>query len=293
MPKLVSDLVLPLAAEALVGPSAGWRPSRSARGSAAAAALLRDLAPFFPPPAPSSPRPSPSEGRRRFEALASSAAARILEAASREGPAVVPPWPPQAAARCARAAALLARRFGRGLRLLRGVAAFASVSEEEEGGQGGNGGGPRLSALLPREALREAAFSGVVDRQLLPYVRAAFFAGASAPEAAARAAERTARVVAALPRPWLRPPESPSSAPPPVAALVAEARRAADALLALPSAAEVNRHAAWRLAEALDALEGDGGGGEGEGGRAGRLRALVASSSGSSRATAGEEMELG
>lgn len=98
-----------------------------------------------------------------------------LEAAV-EGLAL-PAWPPAALAASRRAAIHLARRFGRGLRLLAGLCAF--------------------EGSLPRGLLQRLALERLVSHQLLPYARGVL-------GTPALAADRAARIVAALPAAWFQ-----------------------------------------------------------------------------------------
>ena len=98
-----------------------------------------------------------------------------LEAAV-EGLAL-PAWPPAALAASRRAAVHVAHRFGRGLRLLAAVCAF--------------------DGSLPRGALQRLALDRLVQQQLLPYAR-------SAMGTPSLAADRAARILAALPDDWFR-----------------------------------------------------------------------------------------
>lgn len=89
----------------------------------------------------------------------------------------LPAWPPAALAVTRRASVHLAHRFGRGLRLLAAVCAF--------------------EGSLPRVALQRLALERLVSAQLLPFARGA----AGSP---ALAADRAARIMAALPAEWFR-----------------------------------------------------------------------------------------
>ncbi|KAL4451797.1 hypothetical protein ABPG75_007459 [Micractinium tetrahymenae] len=164
VPQLVQKLVLPLAKQLL---TSVWSPY-SRRQSRAAAAMLADLLVYVP---------AEEEALVELVALVQGK----LEAAV-EGLAL-PAWPPAALAASRRAALHLARRFGRGLRLLAGTCAF--------------------DGSLPRAALQRLALDKLVAARLLPYARAA----AGDPSLAA---DRVSRIVDALPADWFRP-----SAPPP------------------------------------------------------------------------------
>eukprot|EP00887_Chlorella_sp_A99_P007831 scaffold20.g7831.t1 len=91
---------------------------------------------------------------------------------------VLPPWPPAALAACPRAAVLLAERFGRGVRLLQAACSFAAV--------------------LPRGPLQKLALERLLAQQLLPYARSA---AGNLPVAA----DRAARLAAALRADWFPP----------------------------------------------------------------------------------------
>lgn len=151
------------------------------------------------------------------------------------GGLALPAWPPAALETSRRAAIHLAQRFGRGVRLLASVCAF-------DGG-------------LPRSALQRLALERLMAQHLLPYARAAAATSAVA-------ADRAARIVAALPADWFH-----SGTPPPrgsegiaellttlarvleaqaagggtTAADTATARQVADALLKLGDTARSNK----------------------------------------------------
>lgn len=160
----LQKLVLPLAKQLL---TSVWSPY-SRRQSRAAAAMVADLLVYVP---------AEEEALVELVGLVQGK----LEAAV-EGLAL-PAWPPAALAASRRAALHLARRFGRGLRLLAGVCSF--------------------DGSLPRAALQRLALDKLVAARLLPYARAA----AGDPPLAA---DRVSRIVDALPADWFRP-----SAPPP------------------------------------------------------------------------------
>lgn len=164
LPLRLQKLVLPLAKQLL---TEVWTPY-SRRQSRAAAAMLADLLVYVP-----------AEEEALVELVAM--VQGKLEAAVER--LALPAWPPAALAASRRAALHLARRFGRGLRLLAGVCAF--------------------DGSLPRTALQRLALDKLVAARLLPYARAA----AGDPPLAA---DRVSRIVEALPADWFRP-----SAPPP------------------------------------------------------------------------------
>ncbi|KAL4419512.1 hypothetical protein ABPG77_002298 [Micractinium sp. CCAP 211/92] len=208
VPQLVQKLVLPMAKQLL---TAVWSPY-SRRQSRAAAAMLADLMVYVP-----------AEEEALVELVAM--VQGKLEAAV-EGLAL-PAWPPAALAASRRAALHLARRFGRGLRLLAGVCAF--------------------DGSLPRAALQRLALDKLVAARLLPYARAA----AGNPPLAA---DRVSRIVGALPAEWFRP-----SAPPPrggeaILELLTALARVLEAQALGGNSASVLAQAARQVASALHKL---------------------------------------
>ncbi|KAK9839474.1 hypothetical protein WJX81_004262 [Elliptochloris bilobata] len=134
IPRLVRELVLPRVTRLLAG---AWNPA-SRRQSRAAAAVLQDAAAYVPPDDPA------------LQAALEAALERLSDAVAALR---LPPWPPAATAAAPQAAALLARRFGKALRLLRALGAFDGVLAR----------GPLLSLALER----------LLHQQMLPYLRAA------------------------------------------------------------------------------------------------------------------------
>lgn len=207
-PPTLQKLVLPLAKQLL---TAVWSPY-SRRQSRAAAAMLADLMVYVP-----------AEEEALVELVAM--VQGKLDAAV-EGLAL-PAWPPAALAASRRAALHLARRFGRGLRLLAGVCAF--------------------DGSLPRAALQRLALDKLVAARLLPYARAA----AGNPPLAA---DRVSRIVGALPAEWFRP-----SAPPPrggeaILELLTALARVLEAQAPGGDSASVLAQAARQVASALHKL---------------------------------------
>ena len=178
--------------------------------------------------------------------------ARLVRQA--RGPSLLPPWPPRAVAAWPGAVALLASRFGRGCRLVAAAAAWDGVLSGEEAGR---------RSVSSTSSLQAAVWEGLIARQLLPYARSALLGGgAPSPlRAAAIAAERVGRVVAALPRAWLV-----ADATTPLVALLSEVEAAFTAAWAAGSELDRSdsRHGGGVLAGALDAV--------GETKKAGRVR---------------------
>ncbi|KAK9815407.1 hypothetical protein WJX72_003173 [[Myrmecia] bisecta] len=134
VPKLVRELVLPLANHTLLH---CWNPA-SKRHTRAAVALLGDLLVYVPPE------------DKKLQGLLSDVMKRLEEAVERMQ---LPPWPPAAVAASQRAALLLARRFGKTLRLLHNIGAFEGT--------------------LARGPLVMLALDRLLHRQVLPYLRTA------------------------------------------------------------------------------------------------------------------------
>lgn len=136
----------------------------------------------------------------------------------------LPAWPPAALAASQRAAVLSGQRFGRGARLLGSVCAF--------------------EGSLPRAVLQRLAFDQLIAQRLLPYARSV----AGTPTFAA---DRAARIMAALPADWFQ-----SGAPPPrgcegVAQLLATLARSLGAEAAAGGASAESKAAARQVAGAL------------------------------------------
>ncbi|CAL8463414.1 g2948 [Coccomyxa elongata] len=155
VPKLVRELVLPLGHHAL---RSVWNPA-SKRQTRAAAALLADLLVYVP-----------ADDAKMQDCLVE-VRARLEDAV---GQVRLPRWPRPAAEAWRPAAVLLARRFGKALRLLRAVAAFEGT--------------------LARGPLCTLAFDRLLP-QVMPYLQTA---AADVPVAL----DRAERVAAALPAPW-------------------------------------------------------------------------------------------
>ncbi|DBA84127.1 TPA: hypothetical protein ACH3X1_006603 [Trebouxia sp. C0004] len=145
VPRLVGQLVLPLAAHSL---QHAWNP-HSRRSTAAAKAMLEDLLIYVPPEEP------------KLQDLLASIRQRLERAVASTR---LPPWPPTATAASRRATIFLARRFGKALRLLHNILTFDGV--------------------LPRSVLQDLALVQLMQKQLLPYLRAG---AASVPVAVDRA----------------------------------------------------------------------------------------------------------
>lgn len=156
VPSLVAQVVLPRAQHLL---EAAWSPF-SARASKQAAAVLGDLLVYVP-----------ADSARLQEVLR--AVTAKLQAAAQT--VKLPPWPSAATQACPYAHELLARRYGKAVRLLRSIAAFVGT--------------------LPRATLTNIAFNTILP-QVLPYIR-------SASANAALTADRAQRLVGALPGIWL------------------------------------------------------------------------------------------
>lgn len=136
----------------------------------------------------------------------------------------LPAWPPAALAASRRAAIHNAQRFGRGVRLLGSVCAF--------------------EGSLPRNVLQRLAFDQLISQRLLPYARSV----AGTP---AVAADRAARIVAALPADWFQ-----SGAPPPrgcegLAQLLTTLARSLQAEAAVGGSSAASKAAAREVAGAL------------------------------------------
>ncbi|CAK0740516.1 hypothetical protein CVIRNUC_001256 [Coccomyxa viridis] len=156
IPRLVKELVQPLAQHALQDV---WSPA-SRRQSRAAAALVADLLVYVP-----------ADDGKMQECLVE-VRSKLEEAAEALH---LPPWPAAAAQAHPPTSTILARRFGKGLRLLAAVAAFEGV--------------------LAREQLMAIALDKLITRQLLPYLRLAA-ADISV------ALQRAERLVSTLPSAW-------------------------------------------------------------------------------------------
>lgn len=154
VPRLVGQLVLPLAAHSL---QHAWNP-HSRRSTAAAKAMLEDLLIYVPPEEP------------KLQDLLASIRRRLERAVAGTR---LPPWPPTATAASRRATIFLARRFGKALRLLHNILTFDGV--------------------LPRSVLQDLALVQLMQKQLLPYLRAG---AASVPVAV----DRASRVLADIAR---------------------------------------------------------------------------------------------
>ncbi|KAL3131084.1 hypothetical protein ABBQ38_000395 [Trebouxia sp. C0009 RCD-2024] len=105
IPRLVTQLVLPLAAHSL---QHAWNPF-SRRSTAAAKAMLEDLLIYVPPE------------EAKLQDLLYTVRQRLERAVASTR---LPPWPAAATATSRRATIFLARRFGKALRLLHSVLAF-------------------------------------------------------------------------------------------------------------------------------------------------------------------------
>lgn len=145
-----------------------------------------------------------------------------LEAAV--GALMLPPWPPAALAASRQAAIHLSQRFGRGVRLLGSVCAFDSS--------------------LPRGSLQRLALDQLMTQRLLPYARAA----AGVP---ALAADRAARLVAALPAEWFHPGSPPPRGCEGLVELLVLLSRSLEALAAGGSRDVVSTSAARQVSDAL------------------------------------------
>ncbi|KAI3437850.1 hypothetical protein D9Q98_000296 [Chlorella vulgaris] len=145
-----------------------------------------------------------------------------LEAAV--GALMLPPWPPAALAASRQAAIHLSQRFGRGVRLLGSVCAFDSS--------------------LPRGVLQRLALDQLMTQRLLPYARAA----AGVP---ALAADRAARLVAALPAEWFHPGSPPPRGCEGLVELLVLLSRSLEALAAGGSRDVVSTSAARQVSDAL------------------------------------------
>lgn len=208
VPQLVAKLVLPLARHQL---AEVWRP-HSVRESAAAATLLSDLLVYLPPEDP---------GLRETLELVQVRLEGAVEGAR------LPPWPPAALAACPRAAALLAARFGRSVRLLRAACAFAPV--------------------LPRGWLQRLVLERLLAAQLLPYARSA---SGNLPAAA----DRASRLAEALLSTWFAAGTLPPRGAEGLVELLSNLARSTAAAAGEAGARAANTAAARQLAAALHRL---------------------------------------
>ncbi|KAK9800230.1 hypothetical protein WJX73_001691 [Symbiochloris irregularis] len=156
VPRLVAQVVLPRAQHVL---QSTWNPF-SVRATRRAAAVLGDLLVYVPADS--------TELQELVKAVTSKlqAAARALQ---------LPPWPQAATQACPAAGDLLARRFGKACRLLKGLAAFEGT--------------------LARGTLKGMAWSSILP-QVMPHIRAA----SGNP---ALVADRAHRLLSAVPPAWL------------------------------------------------------------------------------------------